>query len=144
MHSVAEVKRLRRHDLFRTRINGAWLAVAAFTILYFADVCLRASAKYFWYDELLSLYFARLPNLHSLWGALQTGIDSNPPGFDLLNRAVRAVFGEGLIAMRLPEIIGFWVMCLCLFKFVERRAGILAGVIAMTLPMLKRRLLLRL
>ena len=47
--------------LFETRINGAWLAVAAFTILYFADVCLRASAKYFWYDELLSLTLLGFP-----------------------------------------------------------------------------------
>jgi hypothetical protein len=136
MHSVAELERLRRRELFLTRSNRVWLAVLVFTIFYFADVCLRASAKYFWYDELLTLYFARLPDLHSLWGAVQIGIDANPPGFDLLNHAVRAVFGEGLIAMRLPEIVGFWVMCLCLFKFVERRAGILAGSIAMTLPML--------
>lgn len=113
-----------------------WLALLAFTAFYSTDVCLRASGKYFWYDELLTLYFARLPDLHSLWGALRSGIDSNPPGFDLLNRAVRAVFGEGLIAMRLPEMAAFWVMCLCLFKFVERRAGVLAGSIAMTLPML--------
>lgn len=136
MPSVAEVKRLRWHELFLTRVNHKWLAVTAFTILYLADVCLRASAKHFWYDELLTLYFARLPDLHSLCGALQTGLDSNPPGFDLLNRAVRAAFREGLIAMRLPEILGFWVMCLCLFKFVSRRVGLLPGVIAMTLPVL--------
>jgi Dolichyl-phosphate-mannose-protein mannosyltransferase len=136
MQPIAEVKRLRWHELHASRSTRVWIALVVFTVFYFVDVCLRASAKYFWYDELLTLYFARLPDLRSLWGALQTGIDSNPPGFDLLNRAIRAVFGEGLIAMRLPEIAAFWVMCLCLFKFVERRAGILAGFIAMTLPML--------
>ncbi len=65
-----------------------------------------------------------------------TGLESNPPAFHLLTRMTERVFGEGLIATRLPEIVAFWVMCLCLFKYVERRAGAVAGVIAMTLPML--------
>ncbi|HEX4164461.1 MAG TPA: glycosyltransferase family 39 protein [Bryobacteraceae bacterium] len=112
------------------------LSLLAFSLFYFADVCLRASAKYFWYDEILTLYFSRFPNLHSLWGALQTGLESNPPGFHLLTRASETVFGEGLIATRLPEIVAFWVLCLCFFKFVERRAGAPAGFIAMSLPML--------
>ena len=39
-------------------------------------------------------------------------------------------------AIRLPEIIGFWIFCLCLFEFVSKRAGTLAGSASMLLPML--------
>ncbi len=71
-----------------------------------------------------------------LWRALQTGLESNPPGFHLLTRASEKIFGENLIGTRMPEIVSFWVLCLCLYKFVERRAGALAGFVAMLLPML--------
>ncbi|MDQ2842655.1 MAG: glycosyltransferase family 39 protein [Acidobacteriota bacterium] len=135
MQTVAEFERIRRRELPLSRNTLVWLSLLAFSIFYFTDVCLRASGKSFWYDELLTLYFARLPDMHAIWGALKTGVDSNPPGFDLLTRATEAIFGEGLIATRLPEIFAFWGMCLCLFRFVERRAGFAAGFISMTLPM---------
>lgn len=106
-----------------------------FTVFYFADVFLRASEKYFWYDELFTVYFCRLPNLHALWDALHQGVDFNPPPFYLITQASESLFGEGLIATRLPEMIGFWILCLCLFRFVEYRAGAIAGSIAMVFPL---------
>lgn len=109
-------------------------AVAFFSILYFVDVCVRASEKYFWYDELLTVYFSRLPNIQTIWNALQTGVDSNSPLFFLITRASEAIFGEGPIGTRVPEFIGFWVFCVCIFVFVNRRAGPLAGFIAMLFP----------
>lgn len=136
MPTIAEFERIRWREHLLSRSNLNRISLLVFTLFYFADVCLRASSKYFWYDEILTLYFSRLPDLHALWGALHSGIESNPPAFHLLTRATEAIFGEGLIATRLPEIVGFWVMCLCLFTFVERRAGLIAGLTAMTLPML--------
>jgi Dolichyl-phosphate-mannose-protein mannosyltransferase len=120
----------------RARVHPATLLLAIFSILYFVDVCLRASEKFFWYDELFTLYFSRLPNLHSLWGALNSGIDFNPPLFYLLTSGSNALFGEGKVATRLPEILGFWIFCVCLFRFVRRRAGVPAGFAAMLFPML--------
>ncbi len=112
------------------------VVIAAFSIFYFADVLLRASEKSFWYDEVLTLYFARFKDLHLLWGALATGVESNPPTFHLLTRTVQSLFGQGQIATRLPEIASFWLFCICLYHFVQRRAGVLAGFIAMALPLL--------
>ena len=136
MVTVAEPDTSKQEKLQRSRSPYIWLCIASFTVFYCIDISFRASAKYLWYDEILTLYFARLPNLHSLWGALQSGLESNPPAFHLLTRATEAIFGEGLISTRLPEIFSFWVLCLCLFHFVERRAGVIAGFIAMVLPML--------
>ncbi len=81
------------------------------------------------------MYFSRLPTLHALWNALNSGIDFNPPLFYLLTRASNLLFGEGNVATRLPEILGFWIFSLCLFRFVSRRAGALAGLVAMLFPM---------
>ncbi len=123
----------KQQPLTRLHIRITPLVLLGFSLFYFADVFLRASEKYFWYDELFTVYLCRLP-LHSLWQALQAGIDSNPPLFYLLTKASNAVFGEGLIATRLPEIIGFWLFCLCLFRFVSRRVGAVGGFTAMLLP----------
>ena len=135
MSAVSEDSKVRRErNLIAERLIVP-LSLTAFTAFYFVDVCLRASGKFFWYDELLTLYFARLPNLHSLWGALQTGVESNPPGFHLLTRATETLWGEGLIATRLPEIVSFWVLCICLFMYVRPRAGTAAALLALTFPM---------
>ncbi len=112
------------------------LLLAGFSLFYFADIWLRASEKHFWYDELVTLYVCRIQGLVPLLRALRHGVDFNPPFFHLLTKASEGIWGEGLISTRLPEIIGFWIACLCLFRFVNRRAGLLAGLIAMTLPVL--------
>ncbi len=112
------------------------LLLVAFSAFYFADVSLRASEKFFWYDEIFTLYFSRLSSFHALWNALNSGIDFNPPLFYLLTRWSRVLFGHGNVATRLPEILGFWIFCLCLFRFVSRRVGVLAGYSVLFFPML--------
>src|SRR5690349_18198356 len=131
--AVGKAKQLRA---FWDEKRNIHLGILAFTIFYFTDVCLRASAKYFWYDEILTVYFSRFSSFTQLWGALHSGIESNPPAFHVLTRASEAIFGENLIGTRMPEIVSFWVLCLCLFYFVNRRAGAAAGFVAMMLPML--------
>ncbi len=111
------------------------LLLIVFSGFYFTDVCLRASEKYLWFDEIYTLYQSRL-SLHGLWHALHAGFDFNPPLVYLLTKASDAPYGEGLIATRLPEMLGFWIFCVCLFRFVSKRAGPLAGFSAMVLPML--------
>lgn len=114
----------------------AIVLVSLFSLYYFGDVLLRASEKYFWYDELVTVYLCRLPTLRDIHEAITHATDFNPPLFYVITRTARGLFGNGLIATRLPEIIGFWALCVSLFTFVYRRAGLLAGFIAMVLPML--------
>jgi hypothetical protein len=63
------------------------------------------------------------------------GFDFNPPFLYLITKLANSLLGEGLIVTRLPEIIGFWVFSLCVFYFVNRRAGLLAGFSVMLFPM---------
>lgn len=115
----------------RNTIVIAFLLISA---LYFADALLRASLKTFWYDELVTVYLCRLPSFAATWSAVVHGCDFNPPFFYLLTRAGQHLFGEGLIASRLPAILGFWIFCICIFVFVHRRLGALYGAIAALFP----------
>lgn len=130
---ASEVGKLQdRRALFRRLATP--LLLLAFSLYYFADVLLRATEKYFWFDEIVTLSVARFTNFFKLWDALRHGVDFNPPLFYMITGASEAVFGHNLIGPRVPEMIGFWVFCLCLFRVVNRRAGLLAGLIAMVLP----------
>ena len=104
---------------------------ATFSVIYFADIFVRSSQKCFWFDELFTIYLCRLPKFRATWEAVNRGADFNPPLLYLLTRAVEKLFGEGLIATRLPEMVGVWVFCLCLFSFVSGArapAGLIAGL----------------
>lgn len=108
--------------------------VALFSVLYFADIFLKASRKCFWFDELFTTYLCRLPSFKATWTAVLHGADFNPPMLYLLTRSAQRLFGEGLIATRLPAMVGFWVFSVCLFLFVSRRAGVVSGFISGMFP----------
>lgn len=109
--------------------------LAVFSLIYFATVLLRASEKYFWFDELGTVNISRLPNMNAVWQTMRHGMDYNPPLFWVLTRLAGAPFGFGLISARVPEMIGFWVACICLFGIAARRFGTTCGVIAMLFPL---------
>jgi hypothetical protein len=114
-----------------------WNTIAGIVLVsavYFADLVLKASQKCFWFDELFTTYLCRLPNFNSTWTAVLHGADFNPPLLYLLTRCAQWFFGEGLIATRLPAMVGVWLFGICLFLFVARRAGIVSGFIAGTFP----------
>ena len=107
-----------------------------FSILYFGTTCYRASRKLFWFDELFTIYLSRLPDARSVWNALTHGVDFNPPLLYGLTHYSEAFFGKGELAARVPEILSFWIFCLCLFCFVSRRTSALGGFISMLFPLI--------
>lgn len=115
------------------RHKGVVLAV--FSIAYFGLTFYRASRKLFWLDELVTVYLCRLPDFKSVWHAVLNGVDFNPPVLYLVTRFSERIFGEGHIATRLPEIVGFWVFCLCLFRFVSLRLSALSACVSMLFPL---------
>jgi hypothetical protein len=114
-----------------------WNAIAGIVLVsavYFADLFLKASRKCFWFDELFTVYLCRLHNFTSIWTAVTHGADFNPPLLYLLTRWAQGLFGHGLIATRLPAMLGSWLFGVCLFLFVARRAGVVSGFIAGIFP----------
>jgi hypothetical protein len=105
-----------------------------FSILYLVSTWLLASQKLMWNDELYTFYIARLPDFSSIWSALLTGGEQIPPFFHIITRISLFLFGVNELAIRLPEVVGFWVMSLCLFRFVSKRSSALYGFVAMLFP----------
>jgi hypothetical protein len=111
-----------------------WL-LCGFSILYLVITSSLASRKPMWYDELFTLYISRLAGFSDIWSALLTGADQTPPFFHLITRASFSLFGVNHLSIRLPEVLGFWVMSLCLFRFVSKRSSALYGFAAMLFPL---------
>ena len=110
------------------------VVLAVFSIAYFALTFYRASRKLFWFDELFTVYLSRLPDFRSLWRFLLNSVDFQVVLL-LLTRFSEHIFGEGHIAIRLPAILGFWVFCLCLFRFVSLRLSVLSASVSLLFPL---------
>jgi hypothetical protein len=114
------------------------LYLCCLSALYLATTSARSAAKLLWYDELFTIYISRLSGMAEIWAALTAGADLNPPLFYAVTRGFHALFGEGHVATRLPAILGFWIMSLCLFQFVSRRCSPVYGFMAMLFPLVTR------
>lgn len=112
------------------------LLLSIFAVFYFTGFCLIASEKVIWNDELFTFYISHLPHFTDIWNALLTGAEQTPPLSYVVTRAFWDIFGVTNLATRLPEIIGIWLMGLCLLVFVSRRTTFLYGFVAMLFPLL--------
>jgi hypothetical protein len=82
-----------------------------------------AASRPFWFDELLTLTIASQPNLHDMWAAITRGFDGQTPPFYLLERACLALPVSKEIALRVPSIVSFPVLLICVFAFVKERGS---------------------
>ena len=110
------------------------LFLSCLCIFLFAATAAQARSKPLWYDELFTYYMSHLPDMGAIWNALKQGADQNPPFLYIATRASYAIFGDSALATRLPEMLGFLVMSVCLFKFVSKRCTAVFGFIPMLLP----------
>jgi hypothetical protein len=117
-------------------IRRKLLFLVLFSAAYFGATCYRASRKLFWFDEIFTVYLSNLPDLRSLWQALTHGVDFNPPLLYIFTRFSEGLLGHGHLGARFPEICGFWIFCVCLFRFVSFRTDALGGFIAMMVPLI--------
>src|SRR5580693_8592751 len=99
--------------------------------VFYLGLVLPASFRPFWYDELFTYNVATLPGFRAMWHALTHGADLNPPLFYVVTHAVISVLGPTEFGLRTPALVGFLVMCCCLYAFVAHRAGACFGFIAM-------------
>src|SRR4029434_4910462 len=105
------------------------------TACYALIACYEAKQKLFWFDEIFTIHISRLPSMRLIWDAMFAGADFNPPLLYVLTHFSEAILGPGHLQARLPAVIGFWVFCLCLFRFVSIRSSALSGFISMSFPL---------
>jgi len=96
----------------------------------------RASRRFLWTDEVVTVAIARLPSAAAIWSALDAGTDGQPPAINLIEHAFGSASADPHVAYRLPSIIGYVLTLAALFVFVSRRAGVIGGGVAMTLACL--------
>ncbi len=111
------------------------LPIAVLSLLYVAVTIVFAQRKLMWNDELYTYYMARLPTMSDVWAALMSRGEQTPPFFYWTTRVSFALFGVNNLSVRLPEILGFWVMLASLYVFVARRSSSLAGLCAAAFPL---------
>ena len=110
-----------------------YLFLLILTLVYAVGAIGNARNRPLWYDEVVTVMAASAPDAAGTWKAAQA-IDANPPLLHLLTHFSMQWFGPGEIAVRLPAILGFWIFCLCLYRFTLRRVGIYYALLALLLP----------
>lgn len=105
-----------------------------FACVYFIGFGLIAAKAVISNDELFTLYIARLPHFRDVWAALATGAEQTPPLFYAISRADIHLVGTSGLALRLPELLAFALMCVCLFHIVARRTSAAYGFLALLFP----------
>ena len=122
-------------DRAAARIERQWRLFLCLIAEIYLIRTLVHTMRPMWYDEIFTLYMSRLPDMGAIWSASKDGADLNPPLFYVVTRAFQAVFGGGEWATRLPAVVGFLIMLLCLFRFVSRYSR-LGAFAAMTFPLI--------
>ncbi len=97
---------------------------------YLAAACLFCLLTYAGYshvrfivaDECLELSIIRLDNLPQIWSALNDGVQVDPPLLDSAMHFGFRALGDSLFLARMPSVLCFCLMCLCLSLIVWRYA----------------------
>lgn len=109
----------------------AWLALGGLALVALALRLHQLDLSGFWMDELATIYFIRLP-----WPILLGPIahaEPNPPGFYVLMKLLRPIFGEGEFGLRLPSALAGVGALLPLYFFTRRSFGVVAALLAVLL-----------
>ncbi len=99
----------------------------------FFVLCLRAGAKPFWYDELLTFYVSRLQPFSYLLKALREGADGMTPAYYAIVRLGSMLPGSAHVVLRVPSILGYILSLLGVYWFIRKRLPPFAGVVAVLL-----------
>jgi hypothetical protein len=111
-------------------------ALILVSLIYFAVAVTLARIKTPWNDELFTVYIARLPTLHDVWDALLTGAEQLPILFYVITRGSIHLLGRTHLGLRLPEILGFWLMSISVYTFVRRVSSAAWALFAMIFPLI--------
>jgi hypothetical protein len=125
---------LRTYRALRGLRSLAPVLVGVFTVAYFAATYDLASLKPFRADELVTYKIAVMPTAGDVWRAWFESPDGLPPAVHLTTHFIGSTLGFSHATARLPDMVGFWLMCVCIFIFLSRRVCPLLAWVGMLLP----------
>jgi uncharacterized membrane protein len=115
----------------------ARVLAVVFVLLTAALALAWSHSKLMSQDEMYAFQTASVPTVAELVRVQRTcPISLDPLLYPLLAHAGMKAFGAGAFALRLPALMGFLLMQVCLFFFVRNIAGERAGAVAVAFPVL--------
>jgi hypothetical protein len=117
------------------RLEHYQTLVAALLLAFIILSALGSSAhKSFTYDEQITWRTARMP-LHEIWNFFAQGLDTTGPVQTLLAHAASVMPQSPEIAIRIPFILAFTVMCWGLWSFLRARYPAGFALAALIIPL---------
>jgi uncharacterized membrane protein len=122
-------------DLKPPRHAAAWsfLVAAALATFYLVTSIYISSHRLLWFDEVVTVHMARLPDWKTLLTALSHGADSLPPLYYMVVGIFDRLFGHSEVAVRLPSTLAMVATLLITFDCARRLTDGLHGLIALAL-----------
>lgn len=117
-----------------SRKPGNQLAGLLGLFILFGITTTARSVRRFWYDELFTFNVSQMHGLSGVWAALKGGVDFNPPLGYMVTKGFQSLFGNTEFPTRMPALLGFFVMSLCLYRFVSTRSTPALGYAAAVFP----------
>ena len=104
------------------RINASlekhyWRWVSASTLIFFVLSIVRDLRTTMWFDELFTLYLAKLGSGQEIIAFS----DASPPLYPIIVQWLLPIIGNDALALRLPSTLGYCAMMVCLWAFCRRR-----------------------
>ena len=106
-----------------------WRWASVFTIMFLACSVARDLRTTLWFDELMTLYMAKLASPE----AIISINDASPPLYPIIVHWLLPIVGNEALAVRLPATLGYCAMIICLWAFCRRR---LPAAFAFAAPLL--------
>ncbi len=94
-----------------------WRWASLFTIIFLACSIARDLRTKLWFDELFTLYLAKLASPQEIINFN----DASPPLYPIIVHWLLPIVGNDALAVRLPATLGYCAMIVCLLAFCRRR-----------------------
>jgi 4-amino-4-deoxy-L-arabinose transferase-like glycosyltransferase len=121
----------------RFALTGVPWPAFAFLALTAAISLLWSHFKLLGWDEFLELWTDSAPSIGQVVHIQRNWpISLDPLAYHAITHAAIQLFGAGAFAIRLPSLLGFLLMQICLFVYVRRIGGERAAIFALAFPAL--------
>jgi uncharacterized membrane protein len=108
------------------------IAATALAAFYFASSIYISSHRLLWFDEIFTVYMARLPHWVAIWKAVADAADTMSPVYDMVVRVFDKVLGHSEVVARLPSALAMAAGLLITFDCARRLTDGLHGLIALS------------
>src|SRR5271165_4694422 len=105
MHTLQDPNLLETKQALRHADIWSLVAAAVLAAFFFATSIYISAHRSYWFDEILTVDIAQLPDYRMIWSAVTHGVDGGSPVYDLVVRGFDKLPVNKEVAARLPSVI---------------------------------------